>query len=164
MIMITFRAMQPEEFPEYRDYFIVDYAHEIAANYGYPLEKSQAIALKELNDDLPQTVSTPDNILLCIEKEGAETIGYLWYKLLDEGESVFILDFVLFEDFRGLGYGQTALLALEDQLFQSGVEQIKLRVAFNNRRALSLYEKVGFNITGYNMVKIRPAFSDKTTK
>jgi ribosomal protein S18 acetylase RimI-like enzyme len=63
-----------------------------------------------------------------------------------------------------LGYGQTALLALEDQLFQSGVEQIKLRVAFNNRRALSLYEKVGFNITGYNMVKIRPAFSDKTTK
>lgn len=151
--MISFRPMQTEEFPDYRDYFIVDYAHEIAANYGYPLEKSRAIALQELNDDLPQTVATPDNVLVCIQKNGAETIGYLWYKLLDEGTSVFILDFVLFEEFRGLGYGQAALLALEAQLFLSGVEQIKLRVAFDNKRALRLYKKVGFNITGYNMVK-----------
>ena len=152
--MITLRTMKTEEFSNYRDYFIVDYAHEIAANYGYTFEKSRAIALRELMDDLPQNVSTPNNFLLCIEKKGADTIGYLWYKLLDNGETVFILDFVLFDNFRGLGYGKAAFIALEEQLLQSGVEQIKLRVAFDNTRALRLYEKLGFNITGYNMVKI----------
>lgn len=151
---IYFRPMKPEEFPSYREYFIVDYANEISANYGYTPEKSQAVAEKELLEDLPQTVSTPDNVLLCIERQAGETIGYLWYKLLDEGETVFILDFVLFESFRGLGNGKAALIALENQLVQSGVQQIKLRVAFDNRRALGLYEKSGFNITGHNMIKI----------
>ena len=151
--MITFRAMKAEEFADYRDYFIVDYADEIAANFGYGLEKSQEIAVKELLDDLPQDVSTRDNFLFCIEENGDRTIGYLWYKLLDDGETVFILDFVLFERFRGLGYGKAALMALEEKLSHSGVEQIKLRVAFDNKRAYGLYENLGFNITGYNMVK-----------
>jgi len=145
--------MKTEEFPNYRDYFIVDYAEEIAANFGYSLEKSRAIAAKELREDLPQTVSTPDHTLLCIEKSGDETIGYLWYKSLDQGQTVFILDFVIFATFRGLGYGQAALLALETHLLQANVAQIKLRVAFDNKRALGLYEKIGFNVTGYNMAK-----------
>jgi ribosomal protein S18 acetylase RimI-like enzyme len=152
--MIIFRAMKAEEFPGYRDYFIVEYANEIAANFGYTLEKSRAIAAKELFEDLPQEASTPDNVLLCIENGVEQTIGYLWYKLIDNGETVFVLDFVLFESFRGMGYGQAALVALQEQLSQTGVEQIKLRVAFDNDRARYLYEKLGFKITGYNMVKI----------
>ena len=155
--MLTLRPMETEEFSNYRDYFIVDYAIEIAANYGYSPEKSRSIALKELLEDLPQTISTPDNFLYCIEDEGKKTIGYLWYKLLDKGETAFILDFVVFEKLRGLGYGKRALLVLEKQLFQSGVAQIKLRVAYDNHQALRLYEKLGFNITGYNMVKILEA-------
>ena len=152
--MITLRPMETKEFTNYRDYFIVDYAIEIAANYGYSPEKSRNIALKELLEDLPQTISTPDNFLFCIAESGGKTIGYLWYKLLDKGGTAFILDFVVFEKLRGMGYGKAALLALEKQLFQSGVEQIKLRVAFDNNRAFRLYEKIGFTITGYNMVKI----------
>lgn len=146
--------MTVEEFLDYQDYFIDDYTNEIAANYGYSLEKSRAIALKELLDDLPQNISTPDNFLLCIQENGKDTIGYLWYKLLDNGKTVFILDFILFDKFRGLGYGTEALIALEKQLLQIGGEQIKLRVAFENKRALSLYKKIGFNITGYNMIKL----------
>jgi ribosomal protein S18 acetylase RimI-like enzyme len=152
--MIMLRPMTAEEFLNYQTYFVVDYAQEIMTNYGYTAEKSHTIAAKELNDDLPQNVATPENILLCIEKPDSETIGYLWYKVLDNGESVFILDFMLFEDYRGLGYGKATLIALEKQLSQSGVEQIKLRVAFNNHRAKGLYEKLGFTVTGYNMIKI----------
>lgn len=152
--MINLRPMKAAEFPDYRDYFIVDYAIEITANYGYSPEKSRNTALKELMEDLPQTIATPDNFLLCIVDSSDQTIGYLWYKLLDKGETAFILDFVVFEELRGLGYGKAALLALEQQLFQSGVEQIKLRVAYDNKQAFRLYEKLGFNVTGYNMVKI----------
>ena len=152
--MITLRLMQAEEFPSYRDYFVVDYADEIAANYGYTLEKSRSIAIQELLDDLPQTVDTPDHYLLCIENDNDGLLGYLWYKLFDNGKTAFIYDFVVSKEFRGMGYGKAALIALEKQLFQSSVEQIKLRVAFENSRALSLYKKLEFNITGYNMIKI----------
>jgi ribosomal protein S18 acetylase RimI-like enzyme len=152
--MITLRPMKATEFSDYEAYFVVDYAHEIAANYGYSPEKSHAIAAAELLEDLPQTVTTPGHVLLCIEADEAGTIGYLWYKLLDNGETVFILDFVVFEVYRGLGYGKAALRALEKRLRESGVEQIKLRVAFDNPRAKGLYEALGFSITGYNMIKI----------
>ena len=157
--MITLRDMRSDEFPAYRDYFIVDYADEIVATYGYSLEKSRTIAARALAVDLPQTTDTSDHSLLCIEEGACEdtvpaTIGYLWYKLLDSGETVFILDFVLFEAFRGQGHGKAALQVLEQHLPDSGVEEIKLRVAADNRRALGLYERVGFTVTGYNMVKI----------
>jgi len=153
--------MKPEEFPRYRDYFIVDYANEMATNYGYPLEESRAIAQKELQDDLPQTVSTPEHYLFCIEETcdattattGHRIIGYLWYQHAANEGSVFILDYVLFEEFRGMGHGKAALIALEVKLRQSGVKEIKLRVAFDNVRAFHLYQKLGFTITGYNMIK-----------
>lgn len=42
---------------------------------------------------------------------------------------------------------------LEKQLHSDGVEQIKLRVAYNNKRALSLYKRLGPDVTGHNMIK-----------
>jgi ribosomal protein S18 acetylase RimI-like enzyme len=152
--MVTLRPMTAEEFSDYKSYFVVDYAHEIMANYGYTTEKSQAIATKDLSDSLPQAIDTPDNVLVCIEETDKGMIGYLWYKFLDEGESVFILDFIMFEDYRGKGYGKATLMTLEEKLSKSGVEQVKLRVAFNNHRAKGLYERIGFHTTGYNMIKI----------
>ena len=138
--MIALRAMTVDEFSDYCDYFVVDYADEIVANYGYTLEKSRAIASTSLTDDLPLGAETPDNFLFCIEKDAgtgsAETVGYLWYKLLDDGETVFILDFYLFEPVRGQGHGKAALAALEQHLLGSGVEQIKLRVAAGQQTSL----------------------------
>jgi ribosomal protein S18 acetylase RimI-like enzyme len=144
--------MKAEEFTQYRDYFIHDYADEIAANFGHTLEQSRVIARKEFQEDLPQDVSTPDHYLLCIE-ENNNLLGYLCYKLLEQEETIFILDFVVFEQFRSKGYGTAALTALEEHLAKSATKQIKLRVAYKNKRALALYEKLGFNITGYNMAK-----------
>jgi ribosomal protein S18 acetylase RimI-like enzyme len=157
MTKITFRPMQTAEYPHYRDYFIPDYATEIEANYGYSPEKSLNIATQSLIDDLPQGAATPDQTLLCIEDSNNGTIGYLWYKLLDNGDTAFIYDFVIFEAFRGQGYGKSALLALEKQLLSTNVQQIKLRVAYHNKPAFGLYEKIGFNVTGYNMIKILEA-------
>ena len=150
--MVTLRNMQAEEFTGYCEYFIHDYAQEIATNFGHTLEQSRTIALKELQEDLPQDVATPEHTLLCIENNN-DLIGYLWYKPLEQGETIFILDFVVFEKFRSRGYGTAALTVLEEHLAKSGVNQLKLRVAYKNKRALALYEKFGFTITGYNMAK-----------
>jgi ribosomal protein S18 acetylase RimI-like enzyme len=57
------------------------------------------------------------------------------------------------EQFRSQGYGRAALAVLEEHLVKSGAKQLKLRVAYKNKQALALYEKLGFNITGYNLAK-----------
>ena len=64
--MVSLRTMTVDEFSDYCDYFVVDYADEIVASYGYTLEKSRSIASKSLEDDLPLGADTPDNVLLCI--------------------------------------------------------------------------------------------------
>ena len=61
--MISLRPMKAEEFSDYKAYFIVDYAEEIMANYGYSPEKSHAIAASELIDDLPQTIGYRKNTI-----------------------------------------------------------------------------------------------------
>ncbi|MFT5194675.1 MAG: ribosomal protein S18 acetylase RimI-like enzyme [Cellvibrionaceae bacterium] len=151
--MIAFRLITAQEFPNYRAYFIPDYAAEIESNYGYSAEESLAQATKSVADEFPNGVSTTKNLLHCITKEGNGTIGYLWYTLNNEDKSAFILDFVILENFRGSGLGKASLNAFEAELTTAGIKQIKLRVAGDNQRAFKLYERMGFNVTGINMIK-----------
>ncbi|MFK7800984.1 MAG: GNAT family N-acetyltransferase [Anaerolineae bacterium] len=151
--MIKLRPITQLEFPNYSKLFIADYAAEIESNYRYSAEKSRAQAQQELKNDLPQGIKTPNQFLCCLDKKEAGTVGYLWYTLYDHGKTAFILDFILLERFRGLGLGKESLVALEAKLEPTGVEQIKLRVAGDNKRAFKLYERMGFSITGINMIK-----------
>lgn len=149
--MVKLRAMRPEEFQTYSDYFIDDYSKEIASNYKHPIEDAILIAKKELQAGLPDGVDTQGQNLLCLENENAVLIGFFWYKAQEM--SVFILDFYILDQYRFQGYGQSAINAVEDMLVSKGFNQIKLRVAYDNDHALKLYQKMGFGITGYNMEK-----------
>lgn len=122
--MIHLRPMTTNEYPAYCDYFIDDYSREIAANYGHSMEKALELANQDLLRSFPNGLETNDHELLCIEL-GSELVGY----------------------------GKMAITALELQLKSIGIEQIKLRVAYQNQRALKLYQEVGFSISGYNMSK-----------
>jgi len=80
-------------------------------------------------------------------------VGYLWYTRKEKDNSVFIMDFYIFKEYQNKGYGTASMGALEKRLSFDGVNEIKLRVAYENKRALALYEKAGYTITGYNMIK-----------
>lgn len=159
--MIYLRKMKQEEFTGYLDYFIKDYAAEIEKNYKYPKEKANQQAIEEIQRDLPQGALTPDQCLLCIEQSASEStsesekelIGYLWYKNRDEGKTAFIADFYIFSERQGKGLAQASLKAFEEKLLLEGIEEIKLRVAYENHRAKKLYERMDFSITGINMAK-----------
>lgn len=155
-MMINLRKMKQEEFPAYRDYFINDYGKEITENYGHSLTRSLQIAQQELEEDLPLNITTPEHYLFCIEldkKINPKIIGYMWYKKQENDNSIFIMDFYIYEKHQNKGYGTASIEVLEKKLSNNGVNEIKLRVAFGNKRALALYKKLGFNITGYNMIK-----------
>ncbi|MFA0372910.1 GNAT family N-acetyltransferase, partial [Vibrio sp. 10N.222.54.F6] len=100
----------------------------------------------------PNGLETNVHALLCVES-GSELVGYLWHSINAADKSTFIYDFFIFPNFRNNGYGKLAISVLESQLKSVCIEQIKLRVAYQNQRALKLYQEIGFAISGYNMSK-----------
>ena len=159
--------MDEAAFPAYRDYFIDDYAQDLASNHGLTLADARHQAEASLLQHLPQGAATPGQSLLCIlpvsdtvsgntGNEVAPTAaiaGYLWHCVDSAAHTTFIYDFYTLPAHRGLGYGKAAMAVLEAELKCLGVSQIKLRVAYDNPRARALYEEIGFHITGYNMAK-----------
>ena len=156
--MIQLRPMELAEYPAYCDYFIDDYSREIAENYGHSMDKAIELAEQDLIRSFPNGLETNEHDLLCIEftsesEVKSEVVGYLWHSIKASDKSTFIYDFFIFSNQRNNGYGKQAIKALESQLQIIGIEQIKLRVAYQNQRALKLYQEVGFVISGYNMSK-----------
>jgi len=154
--MLYLRNMNEDEFPAYVDYFVADYGIEIKASYNKTTEQALEIARNEIKNDLPHGVHTKGNFLLCIElekKERRSTIGYLWYARNDDEMSAFIDDFYIFPDYRHEGYARKSIAILEKSLADSGIKEIRLRVAYSNEIALALYKKAGFITTGINMAK-----------
>ena len=156
--MIQLRPMALAEYPAYCDYFIDDYSREIADNYGNSMDKAIELAEQDLIRSFPNGLETNEHDLLCIEftsesEVKSEVVGYLWHSIKVSEKSTFIYDFFIFSNQRNNGYGKLAIKALESQLQAIGIEQIKLRVAYQNQRALKLYQEVGFVISGYNMSK-----------
>ncbi len=154
--MIVLREMRQEEYSAYCQYFIDDYSQEIAKNYGHSIALSIELAKKELQCCFPNGLEGNEHSLLCIDAEvdgQLNRVGYLWHSINATDHSTFIYDFFVSGEYRGLGYGTQAISALEKQLQAVGINQIKLRVAYQNERALKLYQEVGFVITGFNMSK-----------
>lgn len=150
--MIELRPMPEEAYPAYLDYFIPDYADEIAANYRLSHSDAVAQAQQEIAELLPEGVKTPGQVLLCL-MHADQHVGYLWYKPDAARRTAFIYDFHILNACQGQGLGKQALRAFEQDLREKGVEQIKLRVAGDNARARHIYETSGFGITGVNMSK-----------
>jgi ribosomal protein S18 acetylase RimI-like enzyme len=154
--MVYLREMKAEEFADFVAYFVPDYAAEISSNYDMDLGAARARAEREVKEELGAGVETPDQILLCIVKNGDQSdtpIGYLWCKPDKLGEAVFISDFCILQPHRGKGYGRSALTALEAKFAEAGYCEARLRVATDNRIAERLYLAAGFRPTGINMRK-----------
>lgn len=155
--MILFKPMNDKEYLTYVDYFVSDYATEIASNYGLSELAALEQANQEISDNLPDGANTHGQELVCVMKEidSTETlIGYLWYKHDTSLRPVFIYDFCILEEYQGNGLGKQTLQAFERNLRTKGFEQIKLRVAADNERARHIYEATGFRVTGVNMCKV----------
>lgn len=152
--MVILKDMTEAEFPEYRRFFIAEYAQDLHESRGYSMSKATEIAISSIDIALSEGVNTPANLLWCIFPDDNENtvLGYLW--LVENGTAIWISDFCLLEPWRGRGFGRAALTLLENRIAQKGITEIGLRVAVNNPGAKALYEKSGFQITGFNMIKM----------
>lgn len=149
---ITLRAITPPEMADYRSFFVEDYGRELVENEGLSPESARQRAEADMDQDFPGGVVPPGHRLWCIEpQDQSEVLGYLWVKAQAES-TLFVMDFALLPLHRGQGYGTAALAALDEVAKREG-RGLKLRVAESNSRALSLYQRAGYRITGYQMAK-----------
>ncbi len=151
--MVTLREMTDAEYPAYRTLFIAEYAQDLQDSRGYSAQKATDIATHAIDVSLTEGPNTAANNLWCIlpENDSDTIVGYFW--LVRKADACWVSDFCLLPAWRGRGYGRASLAQMEARIAEQQVSEIGLRVAVNNPTAKALYEKSGFQITGFNMIK-----------
>ncbi|EAD1225988.1 GNAT family N-acetyltransferase [Listeria monocytogenes] len=132
---------------------ITDYANEKVEAGTWDEEEALAKSQGSFNKLLYDGITTPNEYLYSIIS--GEKIGYIWFHV-DEtrsGKHAFIYDFVIFEAFRGKGFGTKTLEALDKLAKDMEITKIELHVFAHNKTAIGLYNKVGFQNTDITMAK-----------
>jgi ribosomal protein S18 acetylase RimI-like enzyme len=78
-------------------------------------------------------------------------VGFLMYRVFDDGSTAYIHDFFVVPGFRRQGYGSEMLGLLGKHLSKKGVRQLELGVLAKNRGAYSFWEKQGFELQSYRL-------------
>lgn len=149
--MVALRDMTDDEFKSYRLIFIDEYATDLTISRNYLIEEAKKRASEAIDVVFSQGINQPQSKLFSIISSNEENtvLGYLWVEI--SKKSAWISDFWVKPEWRGRSIGRAALAEMEVVLARLGVNEIGLRVAPNNPSAKSLYEKCGFQLTGFNM-------------
>lgn len=132
---------------------IIDYAKDKVEADTWAAEEALANSKNSFNKLLYDGITTPNEYLYSIFND--QKIGYLWFHVDEKqtGKNAFIYDFVIFETFRGKGFGTKTLEALDILAKGMKINKIELHVFAHNKTALGLYNKVGFESTDITMAK-----------
>ncbi len=148
--MVKLQPIEQEEFESFLEPEIRGYAEEHVRNGNWPEDGSLERSRQEFQTLLPDGMHTRDQYIWSIV-DGGDKIGVLWVQVKER--KAFIYDFVIYEAFRGKGYGKQALTAMDERLKSMNVESVALHVFGDNITAQELYKKMGFEIAGIHMRK-----------
>ena len=154
--MTVLSPMHQEVFAEYVESSVVGYAEENIASGRWPAEGAVERSAAEFRDLLPQGLATPKNHLFEIKAtDEGPTVGFIWFAEEDRhgARGAYVYDVVIKEDFRRQGHAERAFLALEPLVAELGLSSIGLHVFGHNTGAQALYAKLGYAVTGINMLK-----------
>ena len=148
--------MRRESFAPYLQASATGYAEDNVACGRWSPQDALARSLAEFESLLPQGLDTPDNHLFEIlaEAEGP-VVGVIWFAVeIKHGlRSAFVYDVGIHPQFRRQGHAKRAFEALEPVVAGLGLSSIGLHVFGHNPGAQALYAKLGYGVTGINMLK-----------
>ena len=154
--MVKLVPMEPADYPAYLENSIVEYAEDKVKSGQWKESESLEKSRGEFLHLLPDGVHTKNEFIYSIvNEETNQKIGILWVevKMEETPRRAFGYDFIVYEPFRGQGFGKQALQALDKILISMDVESMGLHVFGHNTTAFELYKKMGFEITNINMRK-----------
>ena len=154
--MTVLSPMRTEAFAPYFDAAIVGYAEDNVLSGRWPADGAIERSRADFQSSLPRGLETPDNHLFEIKAgEGGPSVGVLWFviQVRDGLRSAHVCDLEVKAEFRRQGHAMRALRALELIVTALGLSTIGLHVFGHNLGARALYAKLGYGVTGINMMK-----------
>jgi ribosomal protein S18 acetylase RimI-like enzyme len=148
--------MRPEVYSEYLITSVAGYAEENVSSGRWPAEGAVARSQIEFQELLPQGLATPDHYLFEIrDSASGPTVGYIWFaaEVRHGFRGAFVYDVEIKKEYRRLGHALRAFRALETHAAALGLATIGLHVFGQNAGAQALYQKLGYAVTGMNMLK-----------
>jgi RimJ/RimL family protein N-acetyltransferase len=150
--MVTLQKMNTDEFKQYLDTAVADYAKEKVSAGNWDEEDSLQRAKDEFSNLLPDGENSENNYLYTILNEKNEGAGIIWLER-QSPEKGFIYDIRIKDEYQGKGYGKETMKAIEEKAKQLGMNKIGLHVFGHNKIARGLYEKIGYKTTNVVMEK-----------
>ncbi len=154
--MVTLVPMNSDAFAGYRDAAASGYAADNVTSGRWPQEGALQRSYEDFDDSLPQGLGTPQNFVYeMISKRSGEVVGVLWFAIVVKNglKSAFVYDVEVKPEFRQQGFARAAFAEIEPIVKALGLSSIGLHVFGTNLAAQSLYESLGYGVTGINMLK-----------
>lgn len=150
--MIELKSMSEADFKAYLEILIPEYAQEHVKGGRWTAEEALAASRAEIEKLWHNGLATEDQYIFdIVADEETEPVGILWFAV-DKGKA-FVYDVVIHDAFRRRGYATQALLALEEEVRQLGLNTISLHVFGHNQGARALYQKLDYTETNVIMAK-----------
>ncbi len=145
---ISFKKMNKDEFRVYSKWSVKAYAeHLIKAGDERFRFRALKAAKSEFCDIFPDGADSADNYLYVVINEKGEKIGVIGYqKSPFEENAAFVTENVIKEEYRGLGYGKSALVQLQADAKENGFAKMVLNCFKHTPVSFSMYEKNGFKV------------------
>ena len=154
--MVRLVPMTDAEFQTYLEFDIQRYAEGQVKAGNWDAAEALEKSRRDHQQLLPDGLATRNHHLFSLEDEDTGSkVGMIWFALDDQEphRTAYVYDFIIHDEFRRRGYGTQALQALEIKVKELGINKISLHVFEHNHAARALYEKVGYEITGLDMLK-----------
>lgn len=146
--------MNEEEFDEYMEFLMLDYAQDLSENFIIPLDKATEESKGLMNELLSNKQNSVDQFLFTIHcPEKQEKVGMIWYSIQSEIDRAYIYHIYINEGFRKMGYASSVLKDLEVMVKSSGITSLGLSVFGKNQGAHRLYKKLGYQTFSISMGK-----------
>ncbi len=152
--MLKYTPFTQEDFDTYFELQNKDYAKDLTLVRDMTFDEALTYAKEEMKKFIPDGMNTKGHTFLNVENEGKH-IGILWYltKKKKRSTSVFLCHIYLYEEFRSFGFGKQMLTWLEEESKRLGANELSLHVFGHNKKAIHLYEKLGFSPWSIQMKK-----------
>lgn len=145
-VSVEFSRMTDDEFRIFSKWSVRNYAkHLIKSGAQECYVKAFLSSKAEFRDVFPEGSKTSDNYLYVVKNYNNEKIGVIGYqKSPFEDNAAFVIENVIKEEFRGKGYGKSALIKLQEDAKQKGFPKMVLNAFKYNTISFNMYEKCGF--------------------
>lgn len=156
---LHFVDLSPAEYDRWRSRTVREFAEEHVRFGDWGQEESLARAEAEFQKLIPQGVKTPGHYLFGLKlPDRSDVVGVVWFYAENSpngsrAAGAFVYDLLVYEPFRGKGYGAQGMRLMETRLRELGIDSVSLQVLGHNRIAIALYEKLGYVATNLRMAK-----------